>query len=598
MRGTRRALLALGVTAAVMVGVAGSAWGQSASAEANAEKITLRVGTINDIVSPNPFKACCSAEYEMMLLNYNMLFGFSKEDLTPVPELAKECTPSEDQMTWTCSIRDDAMWHDGEKLTSRDIAFTYRFIIDNGLSVFSDYLPFNPTFETPDDTTLIWKAEEPTFAPTLPPYIPIVPEHIWSSLDGKPGKEIKGFENVPAVGSGPFQLVEWEPDQFFRMEARPGHFFGTPTIDEVVYQVFQSKEAEVQALRAGQIDFAYDLSPTLYKTLDGVDNITTLHDSPSYYMNFAWNFGGQGDRATNHPAIHDLALRKAVAYATDKQAIADVVWQGAAVTGDSILKPSNGFWYLDIPPEDEYPFDLDLANQTLDDAGYTKRTGDGVRIDPKSGEPLSFEILPVTDQQGATETAELMKGWMEQIGIEFKLRPVDETRAYVDWEAGTFDAYIWSWGGDPDPDFNMSIYITSQCLGWSDGCYSNPTLDELYQEQRSTFDKDARKEIVDEFQRVAYEDIPEMVLVYPQILAAYRNDKFTGYVRSPKDGGVLFAWRVDSYMNLKPVRASSDTTAGEGGISTGLLIAIGAVVVVAVAAFVLGGRRRREEDEA
>ena len=62
---------------------------------------------------------------------------------------------------------------------------------------------------------------------------------------------------------------------------------------------------------------------------------------------------------------------------------------------------------------------------------------------------------------------------MEQIGIEFKLRPVDETRAYVDWEAGTFDAYLWSWGGDPDPDFNMSIYITSQCLGWSDGCFSS-----------------------------------------------------------------------------------------------------------------------------
>jgi peptide/nickel transport system substrate-binding protein len=591
----RRAALALGVATAIVLGLAGSGFGQSASPD---EKITLHVGTINDIVSPNPFKACCSAEYEMMLLNYNMLFGFSKKDLTPVPELANECTPSEDSMTWTCDIRDDAKWHDGEKLTSRDIAFTYKFIIDNALSVFSDYLPFNPTFETPDDTTLIWKAEEPTFAPTLPPYIPIIPEHIWAPLDGKPGKEIKGFENVPAVGSGPFQLVEWEPDQFFRMEARPGHFFGESTLDEVVFQVFQSKEAEAQALRAGQIDFAYDLSPTLYKTLQDVDNITTLHDSPSYYTNFAWNFGGQGPDATNHPAIHDLALRQAVAHATDKQAIVDVVWQGAALTGDSILKPSNGYWYLDIPKEDEYTFDLDLANQILDDAGYTKRTGDGVRIDPKSGEPLSFEILPVTDQQGATETAELMKGWMEQIGIEFKLRPVDETRAYVDWEAGTFDAYLWSWGGDPDPDFNMSIYITSQCLGWSDGCYSNKTLDDLYQEQRTTFDKAARKEIVDEFQRDAYEQVPEIVLAYPQILSAYRNDKFTGYVRSPEDGSVLFAWRVDSYMNLKPVTAAPGATSGEGGISTGLLIAIGAVVVVAIAAFTLGGRRRRDEDEA
>ena len=595
MKGMRRASLVLAATILIVVGLAGAGFGQSASPD---EKITFRVGLQNDIVSPNPFKACCSAEYEMMLLNYNMLFGFKREDLTPVPELATECTPSSDAMTYTCNIRDDVMWHDGEKLTSRDIAFTYRFILDNELSVFTDYLPYNPTFETPDDTTLIWKSEEPTFAPTLPPYIPIIPEHIWAPLDGKPAKQIKGFENIPAVGSGPFQLVEWEPDQFFRMEARPGNLFGTSTIDEVVYQIFQNKEAEVQALRAGQIDYAYDLSPTLYKSLQGVENIKTIHDSPSYYTNFAWNFGGQGPDADPHPAIHDLALRQAVAHATDKQAIVDVVWQGAALPGDSILKPSNGFWYLDIPQEDEYDFNIDEANQILDDAGYTERTPDGIRIDPKSGEPLSFDILPVTDQEGATETAELMKGWMEQIGIEFKLRPVSESKAYVEWEAGTFDAYLWSWGGDPDPDFNMSIYITSQCLGWSDGCYSNKTLDDLYAEQRTTFDKNERKQIVDEFQRVAYEEVPEMVLAYPQILSAYRTDKFEGYVRSPADGSPIFAWRVDSYMNLKPVTATSEGSGG-GGVSAGawlIGIAVGGLALAAGAVIV--NRRRSEEDEA
>jgi len=594
MKGMRRASLVLAATVLIVVGLAGAGFGQSASPD---EKITFRVGLQNDIVSPNPFKACCSAEYEMMLLNYNMLFGFKREDLTPVPELATECTPSSDAMTYTCNIRDDVMWHDGEQLTSRDIAFTYRFIIDNELSVFTDYLPYNPTFETPDDTTLIWKSEEPTFAPTLPPYIPIIPEHIWAPLDGKPAKQIKGFENIPAVGSGPFQLVEWEPDQFFRMEARPGNLFGTSTIDEVVYQIFQNKEAEVQALRAGQIDYAYDLSPTLYKSLQGVENIKTLHDSPSYYTNFAWNFGGQGPDADPHPAIHDLALRQAVAHATDKQAIVDVVWQGAALTGDSILKPSNGFWYLDIPQADEYDFNIDEANQILDDGGYTERTPDGIRIDPKSGEPLSFDILPVTDQEGATETAELMKGWMEQIGIEFKLRPVSESKAYVEWEAGTFDAYLWSWGGDPDPDFNMSIYITSQCLGWSDGCYSNKTLDDLYAEQRTTFDKDERKQVVDEFQRVAYEEVPEMVLAYPQILSAYRTDRFEGYVRSPADGSPIFAWRVDSYMNLKPVTAATEDSGG--GVSAGpwlIGIAVGGLALAAGA--VIMKRRRSEEDEA
>ena len=125
-----------------------------------------------------------------------------------------------------------------------------------------------------------------------------------------------------------------------------------------------------------------------------------------------------------------------------------------------------------------------------------------------------------------------MAGWMEQIGIQFDLRIVTETKAYEEWENGTFDAYIWSWGGDPDPDFNMSIYTTDQCLGWSDGCYSNPAFDDLYTEQRQTFDREARQELVHEFQQIHYEEIPEIALVYPELLHAYRTDTFEGYVQT------------------------------------------------------------------
>jgi peptide/nickel transport system substrate-binding protein len=147
----------------------------------------------------------------------------------------------------------------------------------------------------------------------------------------------------------------------------------------------------------------------------------------------------------------------------------------------------------------------------------------------------------------------------------------------------------------------MSIYTSDQCLGWSDGCYVNPELDELYAEQRQTFDREARQEIVHEFQRIHYEEIPEIALVYPELLHAYRTDTFEGYVNTPTDGGApIFGWRVDSYMNLQPVVAGGGggTVADEGGMSTGLLLGIGAIVLVGVVAFVVMSRRRGEEDEA
>ena len=108
------------------------------------------------------------------------------------------------------SIRDDVKWHDGEQLTAKDIAFTYRFILDNGLSTFSDYLPYNPTFETPDDFTLVWKSEEPTLAPTVPPYIPIIPEHVGESSTGSPRREITSFRRHPGGWLGPVPVDRME----------------------------------------------------------------------------------------------------------------------------------------------------------------------------------------------------------------------------------------------------------------------------------------------------------------------------------------------------------------------------------------------------
>jgi peptide/nickel transport system substrate-binding protein len=610
MRGLRRASLTLAVATAVVLGFAGPTSGQAEESE----PLTFHVGTTSDMVSANPFKACCTGEYEMLLLNYNMLYGFSAEDLSPVPELVLEpgCEPSEDYMTWTCEIRDDATWHDGEPLTAEDIAFTYRFILDNNIDTFADYLPFEPTFETPDPNTLIWNSTEPTQAPTVPPYIPILPEHVWGKLDGKPLKEIRAFEEIPAVGSGPFQLTEWETGQFWRMEAVEGHFFGTPTIDEVVYHVYGNDEAMVQALNSGEIDYAYDLPPTLARSLEGDENIQIIEEAADYHTNLAFNFGGQDKwhpiqygtpattEPTNHPALHDHAVRLAIAHAIDKQALVDVVFQGAALPADTFIAPDKKFWHLDIPADEEYAFDLDEANRILDEAGYTERTEDGVRIDPESGEPLILDIVALNNSRGSARSGELMAGWMEEIGIRFDLRVVSETKAYEEWENGTFDAYIWSWGGDPDPDFNMSIYTTDSCLAWSDGCWSDPEFDQLYEEQRQTFDREERQTLVHEFQRMHYEEIPEINLVYPQLLHAYRTDTFEGYVNSPTEGGApIFAWRVDSYMNLQPVTgAGGAPVADEGGMSTGLLVAIGAIAVVAIGGYVVMNRRRSEEDEA
>ncbi len=560
------------------------------------QKITLHVGTINDMVSDNPFAACCPGDWEMNILNYDLMLGFSQKDLSPSPGIATGCDPSSDRMIWTCDIRSGVKWSDGTPLTSKDVAFTYQFILDNNIPNYRDYLPFNPTFETPDDTTLVWHSEKPTFAPIVPPWVYIVPEHIWKQYDGAGLKTIKHVENAPSVGSGPFTLEEWKVGEFWRMDANPYYWGGPSHIDEIIFDVFSSEESMVQALRQGSVDIVDGMSPTLFNSLEGAPNIQTHRTVSDWWLNLAFNFGGQGKDATNLPALHDLALRKAIEQAIDKEAIVKTVYQGDAEPGDTVVRPASTFWHLDIPAADEIQYDPEAAKQTLDQAGYVDTDGDGVREDPATGDPLELHIAAVTTTQGATDAGSLIRGWLDDVGIKVDLSPVSEAKVYDLWAAGDFDAYIWYWSGDPDPDYQMSAFTTGQCLGWSDGCYSDPTFDNMYSEQRDILDPAKRLELIDKMQQYLYDQIPCIVLAYPSGLQAYRTDHFTGWEPAPGPDGYLVGggYGTWSYRNITPV--TGEATA-EPGLSGVVWLVVGAGVVLVVGAF-LFARRSRREDEA
>jgi peptide/nickel transport system substrate-binding protein len=596
---TGRITMSAAVTTALALVFSATLIGAAMAQEASpAKNVVFTVGSTSDIVSPNPFRACCSAEYEMMFMNYDMLFNFSKTDLTAAPGLAESYTHSDDYKTWTFKIRSGVTWSDGQPLTANDIAFTYNFIVDNNMGSFNDYLPYDPTFETPDDTTLIWNSTEPTFAPLVPPWVPILPEHIWSKFDGD-SKAAKEFENVPAVGSGPFHLVEWKEGQFWRMEANKDYWGGSPTIDEVVFKVYDNPEALVQALKSGEIDFAEALIPSLFQSLQGVPNIGTNVAPAGYFDNLAYNFGGQGPNATNLPALHDLTLRQAIAHAINRQEIVDKLMLGNGTPGAGITLPA-GPWYWEPSPEEEYTFDPALANQMLDQAGYDDTDNDGVRNDPKTGDNLVMDVLTLNNLAYSQGEGKLIQGWLDDIGIQVNLKPVSESKAYTLWADGDFDAYIWDWGGDPDPDFILSIFTTHQCLSWSDGCYSNPTYDQMYEKQRTILDPEERQAYVDKMNEFLYKEQPELVLAYENDLQAYRTDAFTGYVPVPKgpNGYFLFGWGPYSYINLKPVAGGTTAASSSSGASAGVWIGIAVAVLVIAGAVVLMRRRRGDEDVA
>ncbi len=208
MKRTARAV-ALVAALGMLGGLAlsGTALGQSSepSGSDSAEPITFIIGLTNNIITVNPLKAIETPEYELLAMQYDLLFNFSKEDMSAVPGLATEIPTkengglSEDGLTWTIKIRDDAVWSDGEPLTAKDIAFTYNLVLDQNWSNFTNYLPFTDSIEAKDDTTLVWKTTKPSIAPLIPPWIYILPQHVWGGMSKD---EIKKFENFdPDTGA-------------------------------------------------------------------------------------------------------------------------------------------------------------------------------------------------------------------------------------------------------------------------------------------------------------------------------------------------------------------------------------------------------------
>jgi len=594
--GSRRGLAAAASVVVAVLALAGPAAHAQSTAPSDDEPVILRVGLSSDLTTDNVFAVSAGSDYTVATTEYDMLRKFAVADATAAPSLATGCDHNEDYTQWTCTLRDGLLWSDGTPLTSEDVAFSYRFVIDNKIPQYKSYFPGNPVFTTPDPLTFVWTADEPTFAPTMPPWVYIVPEHVWSQYDGQSLKDIRAVSGMNPVVSGPYMLTGWEHGQGFTMDRNPNFWGPEPTVDRVDYRVYTNQEAMIQALKNNEIDIADGLKPSLINSVSDVSNITVQKVVSDWWLNLAFNFGGQNDSAHPLAALHDLTVRTAIEMAIDKNAIVTKVYQGAATPGDTIVRPASAFWHLDVPADQEFPFDPAGANAMLDDAGYADTNGDGVREDPSSGEPLEMQMPASSDTTGAVEAGELIVGFLKQIGIKVELLPATDTKMNDYWGSGDFDAYIWYWSGDPDPNYQLFVFTSEQCGSWSDGCWKDPHFDQLYEEQRSMMDQTKRQQIVLEAQQYEYEQVPGVVLAYPNWLEAYRNDQFTGWIPSPGPQGYLLAtYNYDPLLAVKPVTGSSNS----GSTSVpGWVWVIAGVAVVGIVVLVVRRGRRTEPDEA
>ncbi|MEK9809668.1 MAG: hypothetical protein VW362_04425, partial [Candidatus Nanopelagicales bacterium] len=136
-------------------------------------------------------------------------------------------------------------------------------------------------------------------------------------------------------------------------------------------------------------------------------------------------------------------------------------------------------------------------------------------------------------------------------------------------QSGDFDAYIWYWSGDPDPNYQLSVFTSDQCGDLSDGCWKDATYDALYAQQGEEMNQDARLALVKEAQQYVYDQVPAIVIAYPNSITAYRTDLVTGIVPVPAGDGYLTPmYSYTSLVTATPVGAEEATDNGGESAST------------------------------
>ena len=526
------------------------------TAEPAAEPAVVRIGWGGSPDTLNPGTAVLAEAYTLFELVYDSMYQLNP-DGTYSLELAESVSTSDDGMVWTYKIRDGILFHDGTPLTAEDIAFSYNLYRDTeGFPFLPVYTIFFDSVEATDANEVVITLTEPI--PNMESqlvFLYVIPEHIWGDFDGEGAVE---FENPEMIGSGPFKLMDYRQNEFVQLEAVKDHYLKGPIIDEAIFQTFENQDALVQALRTGQVDMITEMPNTAVTSLRGQADIELVIGPPLapsvtdiiINQTAPENCPPDDGVCSGHPALLDRNVRLALAYATDKQQIIDVVLLGLGAPGLTLIPDSLGVFYNDAIQD--YPFDIDQANQILDDAGYLDTDGDGIREMPDGSRPLTFRMSWPSDSSSGPRMAELLTGSWGQIGIKVEQLALDaDALTSICCPSFDFDIILWGWGSDPDPNFLLSVMLTSEIpTGNSETGYSNPEYDALYEQQAVELDQAKRIEIVHQMQQIVFDDVVYIIPYYAQEVQAFRTDRFKGWLT---DAGKVALEDPSSLLVIEPV---------------------------------------------
>jgi peptide/nickel transport system substrate-binding protein len=469
-------------------------------------------------------------------LIFNALFRLTDDGAT-VPDLAIG-SESPDDLTLVVRLRPGVRFHDGALLTSADVAFTYRSILD-GTVVSFRRADFEAVEEitTPDPGTVVFRLRRP-FAPLQSNLtVPILRAGTSAAAARAP------------IGTGPFRLIRYRKDEDLLLERFDGYFEGASALTTVRIRILPAESARLLEMLRGSGDLVVnDLAPEHFERLAGTPGFEVqAHDGRNVvYLGF--NVG--------RAPLDDARVRRAIAMAVDREAILVHLLAGRARLATALLPP--GHWAHDdaLPP---IPHDPGAARRLLDAAGHPDPDGDG---------PAPRFRLRYSAPQGeqAAQIASVLQEDLARVGIALDVFTSEWPTFYDDLRSGRFEIVTSNWTDIGDPDIYRLRFHSAfrPPAGLNRGGYVNPEADRLIEAGAKRLDRAERMAAYADLQRLLDADLPCVWLWHRQVRAA-SGPRLRGFAL---DAGADFRplWRA-RVVSAEP--AAERTLDGGGGDRAG-----------------------------
>jgi peptide/nickel transport system substrate-binding protein len=478
------------------------------------DELVVLIETAAQTIDP---RYCVGAyDFKLSRLAYAPLVSVDDESIEPKMELAESVRPDGDDR-WLVALR-DAQFSDGRRVTAADVTYTIEQLRDPvlGSPRMRDRFTADglERVEIVDDRHLVFHLSHP--------HAPFITDLDFGIFARPAGAVPLGRDTLP-VGAGAFIFVAREGETF-RFVCNPHYFGGIPRVRALTVRTIRDDNSRLLALVGGSADLTQNtISPLLVPAVEAQPQLRVVTARSSVYSYLGLN---QED-----PILKDVRVRRAIAMAIDRAQIVRTKLRGRAVLATGML-PTFHWAYAGPPLVTDPPFDPAAARKLLDEAGYPDPDGDGPL-------PRMTLVYKTSSNKFRVAMARVIVAMLADVGIAVDLRANEFATFFADIKAGNYQMFSMQIPEIAEPDLYTHFFASSRIptrerpdAGGNRVRYRNPEVDRLLDQGRRELDRDRRRALYAEVQKILSEDLPVISLWHEDNVVAMRKE-VTGYTLLP-----------------------------------------------------------------